>query len=348
MNNRVCKFLSLTSVAIVLQACSLPQAIGYNITHSLGAKAPQSAPSIAHEKRKIGKPYSEKNEHGNRVWYSPLQSSEGYRVYGVASWYGKDFHAKKTANGEDYNMYAYTAAHKTLPLPTYVRVTNTDSGKSIVVRVNDRGPFYKNRLIDLSYAGAKALGFDKQGTANVLVEAISVHGGDVRKSVYKQAKPAPAYQQQRRYSNYQPKPQPTQPQRSFTSRYSNTGSYQAQNSYNAGSGSSFTTRIANRDRAVNTATTSQVAPRAAGVMPSAVSGDFIIQIASFSDVNNARKMYYKASKSIKGVKITSVPINGQTYYRVVVENRDDSKQIEQLLIEVKDKGFYNAIITKNK
>ena len=104
--------------------------------------------------------------------YVPLNSSENFVERGVASWYGKKFHGRRTSNGETYNMYAMTAAHKTLPLPTYVRVTNLDNRQSIVVRVNDRGPFHDNRIIDLSYSGATKLGMLQQGTALVEVQAI--------------------------------------------------------------------------------------------------------------------------------------------------------------------------------
>ena len=105
--------------------------------------------------------------------YYPLAKAAGYRRQGVASWYGIKFHGHKTANGEVYNMYAMTAAHKTLPLPSYARVTNTQNGRSVVVRVNDRGPFHGDRLIDLSWAAAKKLGYHKKGVAKVIVEGIS-------------------------------------------------------------------------------------------------------------------------------------------------------------------------------
>ncbi len=106
--------------------------------------------------------------------YHLLADSDGYRERGGASWYGEKFHGHKTSNGETYNMYGMTAAHKTLPIPSYVRVTNLDNGRSIVVRVNDRGPFHKGRIIDLSYAGAVKLGYLGKGTANVEVEALPV------------------------------------------------------------------------------------------------------------------------------------------------------------------------------
>jgi rare lipoprotein A len=105
--------------------------------------------------------------------YTVLASSAGYRERGVASWYGKKFHGKLTSNREAYNMYAMTAAHKTLPLPTYVRVRNLRNNKTIVVRVNDRGPFVSNRIIDLSYAAALKLDMVRDGTSLVEVTAIN-------------------------------------------------------------------------------------------------------------------------------------------------------------------------------
>lgn len=102
--------------------------------------------------------------------YYPLLSSHGFREEGIASWYGKDFHGKKTANGEVYDMYGMTAAHKLLPFGTKVKVTNRDNGKSIVVRINDRGPFVANRVIDLTRTGAERIGMIARGTAPVILE----------------------------------------------------------------------------------------------------------------------------------------------------------------------------------
>jgi rare lipoprotein A len=105
--------------------------------------------------------------------YFVLDTSAGYAERGVASWYGPDFHGGRTAMGETYDMYAMTAAHTTLPLPCHVQVTNLANGKSIVVRVNDRGPFVANRLIDLSYAAAIKLDMVRAGTALVEVRAVT-------------------------------------------------------------------------------------------------------------------------------------------------------------------------------
>lgn len=105
--------------------------------------------------------------------YTPLLSAQGYKKRGVASWYGKMFHGNKTANGEVYDMYSMTAAHTILPLPSYVRVTNVENGRSVIVRVNDRGPFKHSREIDLSYAAAYKLRLIEKGSGLVDVEAIN-------------------------------------------------------------------------------------------------------------------------------------------------------------------------------
>jgi len=107
---------------------------------------------------------------GKRYWVLPDHAN--YKSKGIASWYGTKFHGRPTSTLEPYDMYSYTAAHKTLPLPTYVRVTNLDNERSVVVRVNDRGPFVGDRVIDLSYVAAVKLGMHMQGTARVSVEAL--------------------------------------------------------------------------------------------------------------------------------------------------------------------------------
>lgn len=104
--------------------------------------------------------------------YHPYASADGFVEEGLASWYGHDFHGKKTANGERYNMYGVSAAHKLLPLDTKVRVTNLENGRQVVLRVNDRGPFVGDRIIDLSYGAAKKLGTVEKGVARVRVEAV--------------------------------------------------------------------------------------------------------------------------------------------------------------------------------
>jgi rare lipoprotein A len=115
-----------------------------------------------------GKPYQIKNK-----WYQPMTYVDYFEQKGVASWYGKKFHGRKTSNGETYNMYAISAAHKTLPLGTYVKVYNLDNKKCMTVRINDRGPFIEGRIIDLSYGAANRLGIVQKGTANVFIRTIN-------------------------------------------------------------------------------------------------------------------------------------------------------------------------------
>ena len=108
--------------------------------------------------------------------YRTLESSEGYEEEGVASWYGEEFQGRRTSSGETYDLYGMTAAHRTLPLPTYVEVTNLENGQTVVVRVNDRGPFHEDRVIDVSYAAAYRLGMLAKGTARVRVRALQPGG----------------------------------------------------------------------------------------------------------------------------------------------------------------------------
>lgn len=105
--------------------------------------------------------------------YKIMRTTSGYKAKGMASWYGTKFHKQRTSSGEKYNMYAMTAAHRTLPIPSYIRVKNLSNGKTAIVRVNDRGPFHSKRLIDLSYAAAHFLGVMPKGTAMVEIESVS-------------------------------------------------------------------------------------------------------------------------------------------------------------------------------
>jgi rare lipoprotein A len=140
---------------------------------------------------KVGQPYRL-----NGKTYYPADNPN-YRGEGIASWYGPDFHGRLTANGEIYDMNAISAAHPTMPLPSYARVTNLDNGHSIVVRVNDRGPYARNRVIDMSIGAAKALDFYKRGLAHVRVEYVGrapIEGSDDRQlmATLRHGHPAPA------------------------------------------------------------------------------------------------------------------------------------------------------------
>jgi rare lipoprotein A len=128
------------------------------------------------------------------TWYYPIPSAEGYVEEGMASWYGTDFHGKPTSCGETYDMWGMTAAHKTLPLGTNVKITNLQTGNSIVVRVNDRGPFVSGRIIDLSCRAAQELGSFRSGLAKVRVEAVQVATQQmVGQNTYWKVDPVPSF-----------------------------------------------------------------------------------------------------------------------------------------------------------
>ncbi|WP_310270474.1 septal ring lytic transglycosylase RlpA family protein [Pseudomonas sp. 3296] len=187
--NKPLKLMAYTALAVLLASCSTSRAptqktsstavrsapgLDINRAHKDGApwwdvdvsRIPDATPTL-HSGPYKANPYTVLGK-----TYFPLQESKTYVASGTASWYGTKFHGQNTANGEVYDLYGMSAAHKTLPLPSYVRVTNLDNNKSVILRVNDRGPFYSDRIIDLSYAAAKKLGYAEIGTARVKVEGI--------------------------------------------------------------------------------------------------------------------------------------------------------------------------------
>jgi rare lipoprotein A len=136
---------------------------------------PDAMPRVEPLMPRANRPYTALGEP-----YTPMTEYKPYKASGVASWYGRRYHGQKTSSGEVYDMYGMSAAHPILPIPSYVRVTNPDNGQSVVVRVNDRGPFKKDRLIDLSYAAAYKLRLVGKGSGNVVVEAIDAANYDAK------------------------------------------------------------------------------------------------------------------------------------------------------------------------
>lgn len=181
---RQCFLVTLLASAIV--ACSTapaPTPPSSSSRYSIDQdRAPSGTVDIASIPEVIPEPFT-RTMAGNRSPYTVLgktyhvmATEAGYNERGVASWYGEKFHGHKTSNGEVFDMYKVSAAHKSLPIPSFLRVTNLDNNRSIVVRVNDRGPFHGDRIIDLSYAAALKLGYAERGTARVQLEAIIPSG----------------------------------------------------------------------------------------------------------------------------------------------------------------------------
>jgi rare lipoprotein A len=164
----------LLLLALLAGCASTDRKGGYYKDDGPDAKPPSNLDSIADATPRAeplhkwaNRPYQAMGKN-----YTPLTSVQPFKQRGMASWYGKRFHGQKTSSGEAYDMYKMTAAHPTLPIPSYARVTRVSTGKSVVVRINDRGPFHASRVIDLSYVAAYKLGYIQAGAAEVTIEAI--------------------------------------------------------------------------------------------------------------------------------------------------------------------------------
>tara|TARA_R110000868_G_scaffold189695_1_gene432911 strand:+ start:95406 stop:96335 length:930 start_codon:yes stop_codon:yes gene_type:complete len=299
--------LALT-IAFTLSACStIDHAFAPNMQKtSLNNPAPYSAPAIT-GKRKVGKPYEILGQ-----MYYPIESSDGYRRKGIASWYGKDFHAKKTANGETYNMYDMTAAHPTLPIPTYVRVTNLDNGLSAVVRVNDRGPFLRGRAIDLSYKAAITLDMAEKGTAPVLIEALPTDGSvlNTRENLRITAPTAIA----------QNNASPTRKRKrlGFTNRVSNKN---------------FVAKPIMEEEDLSPSTVVAIG-----------SSHVYVQTGAFSNKDNAIREQASVSNVYANTKLMSFNRGNQQFHRVRIGPLNSVNDADHILAEIIAKGWNNARI----
>lgn len=278
--------------------------------------AAYKAPRIT-GKRKIGNPY----EIMGKTYY-PIPSSEGYRAKGIASWYGKDFHGKPTANGERYNMYDLTAAHPTLPLPTYVRVTNLKNGKSLVVRVNDRGPFLRGRLIDLSYRSAVALDMAEDGTAPVLLEALPTDGSTLKTKRYASASHIKQKQ---------------------AAKIEDATSY----SLTRGSQAEIQLPPAQKAKSLGRIETPSIASPesvADGEDIRIGSSQIFVQTGAFSDFGNARTEKLRVREHFENVKVVPVTINGRILHRVRIGPIANVNSADQILARLMNNGFNVAQI----
>lgn len=232
--------------------------------------------------------------------YYPIGDGRSYQATGTASWYGTKFHGQPTANGEKYDLYGMSAAHKTLPLPSYVKVTNLDNGKAVVLRVNDRGPFYSDRIIDLSFAAAKKLGYAESGTARVKVEGI-----DPQQWWAQQGRAAPMVLAQ---------PKPAQTSKALTESLAQpVEQYTPPPLQHAGA--TLPLEVRDSDRALNT-----------------TSGVFL-QVGAFANPDAAQLLKDKlAGMTAAPVFISSVVHQQQVLHRVrlgPIDSLDEAAQLEQ-------------------
>lgn len=286
---------------------------------------------------------------GNRSYavlgkrYQIRDNAEGYVEEGMASYYGRKFHGRLTSNQEVYDMYAFSAAHKSLPLPSYVRVTNLANGKSVVVRVNDRGPFHAGRVIDLSYAAATKLGFTKQGTARVEVRALTPddnRGG----------------RRAERIARGEPRAEPTvEPAPATVADHSVSADeferwMQAQGIRFAGKPDAD--RRDTGKPAISAAPAAAMLPAAASAssVPARVAladaGDVLLQLASFTARDNAeRARDTLQAGGIEALRIDEASVNGQPVWRLRIGPVAASR-VQELSARAADLGFVSAQIVR--
>lgn len=276
---------------------------------------------------KIGKPYQVKG-----VWYYPAEDFN-YRETGIASWYGPGFHAKSTANGERYDQNDMTAAHRTLPMPSIVRVTNLENGRSIVVRVNDRGPFANNRIIDMSKRGAEALGFIGRGTARVQVEIMKAESQAVAAAA-KRGESTTAFpvmvsaapRERVEVATLPPPSPPLPPEKTEVAVYPAPKEQP-------------TTAAAPTDAQLRDQKVAQFPVHATRIY---------IQVGAFSVYANATRQKEKLTASVAKASISAVQIDGREVYRVRLGPLPSVEESDALLDRAINAGFREARIVVEK
>jgi rare lipoprotein A len=261
---------------------------------------------------KVGNPYQIKG-----VWYYP-KVDWAYTETGIASWYGPGFHGKLTANGEIFDENAVSAAHRTLPMPSVVRVTNLDNGRSIVVRVNDRGPFAHGRIIDMSRRGAQLLGFERAGTAKVRVEILEAESRQQQAAA--------------RGGIVAPPPDPNLPRAPAPTAAPSAPVQVA------------TLNAPNGARAATTVVASPAPVVTAPARPQVIRGrpeqtEIFIQAGSFENPENARRMTGRLAASFQNTHIQEAQVAGRTFYRVRIGPLTGVENADRLLEQVIVAGY---------
>lgn len=287
--------LAVAAFGVLLAGCAETQLAVHGVKR-LGGQSQQPA-QIGNYK--IGNPYEIAGQ-----WYYPAVDYE-YTETGIASWYGPKFHGKKTANGEIFDQYEVSAAHRTLPLPSIVRVTNLENGKSIKVRVNDRGPFAHGRIIDMSRRAAQLLGFERKGTAKVLVEVVEAESRQI--AAIAQGKAAPQVTSAEQSTVTAAPRDVVETVRLDDGPITDAGEPTTSSIKLTPPSSSASVQSAPLEGVVEEAAVVEVAPVA--------SSSIYVQAGAFSIYDNAlnlRNRLYDLAPS----KIESIDVKGTTFYRV--------------------------------
>lgn len=311
------RIATLMVSAAMLSGCAEMNLFGHYAKRAVSDPPPASAG--ASSTYKVGKPYQIKG-----VWYYP-QEDYDYDETGIASWYGPDFHGKLTANGEVFDQNAVSAAHKTLPMPSVVRVTNMENGRSLVVRVNDRGPFAHGRVIDMSRRAAQLLGFEGQGTARVRVQIMPeesrVLAGKLAPSGGANEPAVAAAPRGSVSAETLPPPGSAEPSRPVTvASRADTSTQRAAAAVEA------------TERALASQEVTTTAVRSTGIF---------VQAGSFSRHDNALRLSARLS-SVGRTNVEQVSIKGKTWYRVRFGPLSSVDEADRLLENVIAAGQQDA------
>lgn len=301
--------LSLLASAMALEGCA-------------GDKLASHAAKNIDGPYKVGKPYQVAG-----VWYYPREQPD-YDETGIASWYGPGFHGKATANGERYDQNDLTAAHQTLPMPVKVRVTNLENGRSIIVRVNDRGPFVNGRIIDVSRRTAQLLGFDIKGTAPVRVQIVE-GGGAGQGRTFVAAKPHTSDEEKQQVAAAPPAGVSSQ---ILPGSVSDPGQ---------------TAAARQPPPVMSSVSKPAIAPSAAGgveVRPVPASRNMYVQAGAFRDRGNADRLRARLASFVPGISVSPKIIDGQSFFRVRVGPIASVAAADAMLDRVLARGLGGARI----
>jgi len=329
-----CKCLVLVG-AVTLAGCAETQFVVHSAKRIMGPTPDEEKADALPKDYKIGKPYQIAG-----AWYYPQEDFE-YDETGIASWYGAKFHGRRTANSEIYNMNALTAAHRTLPMPSFVRVTNLENGRSLILRVNDRGPFARGRILDVTRRASQLLGFQKQGTARVRVQVLADRSQALKARLRNQTElakvgtpitvdrlPKPRVQ-----SQSLPAPGSTQP--APTPESLPKVQPAAEPVSMSDPASPPTTEIPSASQGFE--------PSGKVTQGKSTPTHIYVQAGAFSKFDNANRVRARLAP-LGDVRLSQVLVNGKDLYRVRVGPLTSVSDADRMLVSVAENGYRNARI----